>query len=108
MNKHFIFTSGRSGSNYLSNTLNISKKCVNYGEVLGEWTVPYKWIYKNFFKNFKINGRTERELFKAIRSRALQTESEIRPRSRSRSYIDFNCSRISCLNIKLFLKILRS
>ena len=54
MNKHFIFTSGRSGSNYLSNTLNISNECVNYGEVLGEWTVPYKWIYKNFFKNKEI------------------------------------------------------
>jgi len=55
VNKHFIFTSGRSGSNYLSNTLNISKKCVNYGEVLGEWTVPYKLIYTAFFKNKEIS-----------------------------------------------------
>jgi len=44
MNRHFIFTSGRSGSNYLSNTLNNSPDCVNYGEVLGEWTLPFKLI----------------------------------------------------------------
>jgi len=51
VNKHFIFTSGRSGSNYLSNTLNLSKQVVNYGEVLGEWTIPHKFLYKNIFKN---------------------------------------------------------
>ncbi len=40
--QHFILTSGRSGSNYLSNTLNLSPDCTNYGEVLGDWTVPYR------------------------------------------------------------------
>jgi len=44
MKRHFIFTSGRSGSNYLSNTLNMCPDCVNYGEVLGEWTLPHKLI----------------------------------------------------------------
>ena len=42
--RHFIFTSGRSGSNYIANTLNLSPDCVNYGEVLGEWTLPYQFI----------------------------------------------------------------
>jgi len=41
-NRHFILTSGRSGSNYLANTLNKHPNIVNYGEVLGEWTLPYK------------------------------------------------------------------
>ncbi len=46
LKRHFIFPSGRSGSNYLANTLNQSPECVNYGEVLGEWTLPYKLIGK--------------------------------------------------------------
>jgi hypothetical protein len=44
MKRHLIFTSGRSGSNYLSNTLNMCPDCVNYGEVLGEWTLPHKLV----------------------------------------------------------------
>ena len=43
--KHFILTSGRSGSNYLVNILNKHPNIVNYGEVLGKWTTPYK-LYK--------------------------------------------------------------
>jgi hypothetical protein len=50
MEKHLIFTNGRSGSNYLSNTLNLSTECLNYGEVLGEWTVPYKLLGERFTK----------------------------------------------------------
>lgn len=42
MKKHIIFTMGRSGSNYLSNILNAHPEAVNYGEVLGEWTLPFK------------------------------------------------------------------
>lgn len=42
MNYHFILTSGRSGSNYLVNTLNLHPRISNYGEVLGEWTYPFK------------------------------------------------------------------
>ncbi|CAG7857130.1 hypothetical protein MCAMS1_01859 [biofilm metagenome] len=58
MEKHLIFTNGRSGSNYLSNTLNLSPECLNYGEVLGEWTIPYKLLGKHFKKA----GNTEKYL----------------------------------------------
>jgi len=50
--RHFIFTSGRSGSNYLSNTLNLSPECVNFGEVLGFRTLPYKLFGKHVCKTF--------------------------------------------------------
>ena len=43
--KHFVLTIGRSGSNFLVNTLNKHPNVVNYGEVLGDWTLPYK-LYK--------------------------------------------------------------
>ncbi len=42
MKKHFVLTSGRSGSNYLVNTLNRHPRIVNYGEILGEWTKSYR------------------------------------------------------------------
>ncbi|MDY7021865.1 MAG: hypothetical protein SWJ54_10980 [Cyanobacteriota bacterium] len=42
MNKHFIFTGSRSGSNYLVNLLNTHPQITNYGEVLGKWTLLYK------------------------------------------------------------------
>lgn len=42
INYHFILTSGRSGSNYLINTLNLHPRILNFGEVLGEWTYPFK------------------------------------------------------------------
>lgn len=42
MNKHIIFTNGRSGSNYLLSLLNSHPHVVNYGEVLGDWTIPQK------------------------------------------------------------------
>lgn len=45
MNKHIIFTNGRSGSNYLVNLLNAHPQVVNYGEVLGSWTLTHQ-IYK--------------------------------------------------------------
>lgn len=48
MNKHIILTNGRSGSNYISGVLNSHPHITNYGEVLGEWTVPYM-IYDKFF-----------------------------------------------------------
>ncbi len=40
--RHFVLTHGRSGSNFLVNTLNRHPALVNYGEALGEWSVPYK------------------------------------------------------------------
>tara|TARA_B100001059_G_C17696707_1_gene507857 strand:+ start:166 stop:987 length:822 start_codon:yes stop_codon:yes gene_type:complete len=49
--KHFILTSGRCGSNFMANTINLSPNAVNYGEVLGPWTMPYKlhrWALNNF------------------------------------------------------------
>lgn len=42
MDKHFILTHGRSGSNFLANSFNKHPSLVNYGEVLGEWTLPYR------------------------------------------------------------------
>jgi hypothetical protein len=42
MTKHMILTSGRSGSNYLSNLLSNHPNVINYGEVLGDWTTGYK------------------------------------------------------------------
>ena len=42
MNKHFVLTSGRSGSNYISSLLTKHPNVINYGEVLGEWTTGYK------------------------------------------------------------------
>ena len=54
MKHHFILTSGRSGSNYLANTLNSSKQVVNIGEVLGYWTVPHK-LYSRVSNLFNIS-----------------------------------------------------
>ena len=42
MNRHIILTSGRSGSNYLANTLNLHSQVVNYGEILASMIIPYK------------------------------------------------------------------
>lgn len=42
MNRHVVLTSGRSGSNHLANTLNLHPNLVNYGEVLGPWTLPHR------------------------------------------------------------------
>ena len=49
MNKHIIFTNGRSGSNYLANLLNQHPQITNYGEVLGDWTLPYQLHLKYSF-----------------------------------------------------------
>ena len=42
MRRHLILTHGRSGSNFLTNSLNLHPQVVNYGEVLGDWTLPCK------------------------------------------------------------------
>lgn len=42
MRRHIVFTNGRSGSNYVVNLLNAHPRITNYGEVLGDWTLPYK------------------------------------------------------------------
>ncbi|GAA4934926.1 sulfotransferase domain-containing protein [Halioxenophilus aromaticivorans] len=42
MRRHLILTHGRSGSNFLTNSLNLHPQIVNYGEVLGDWTLPSK------------------------------------------------------------------
>jgi LPS sulfotransferase NodH len=49
MNKHLIFTNGRSGSNYLVNLLNAHPEVINYGEVLGSWTLPHQIYHKMTF-----------------------------------------------------------
>lgn len=40
--RHFVLTSGRSGSNLLVNAMNRHPNVVNYGEVLGEWMAPQR------------------------------------------------------------------
>jgi hypothetical protein len=40
--RFIILTNGRSGSNFVVNILNQHPNVVNYGEVLGEWTLPHK------------------------------------------------------------------
>lgn len=42
MRRHLILTHGRSGSNFLANSLNLHPQIVNIGEVLGDWTLPAK------------------------------------------------------------------
>ncbi|MEL4894915.1 hypothetical protein [Crocosphaera sp. Alani8] len=37
---------GRSGSNYVAGVINQHPQLVNYGEVLGEWTLPYRLYEK--------------------------------------------------------------
>jgi len=52
MDRHFILTHGRSGSNFLANSFNKHPSLVNYGEVLGEWTQPYR-----LFKLYERTGK---------------------------------------------------
>lgn len=42
MRRHVVFTLGRSGSNFVCHFINAHPRAVNYGEVLGDWTIPYK------------------------------------------------------------------
>ncbi len=48
MNRHFILTNGRSGSNYFVQLLNQHPETANYGEVLGDWTLPGRHIRPRF------------------------------------------------------------
>ena len=48
MNRHFILTNGRSGSNYFVQALNQHPEIVNYGEVLGDWTMPGRYLRPRF------------------------------------------------------------
>ncbi len=57
--KHIIFTNGRSGSNFIANTLNLHSDIVNVGEVLGEWTLPYKMYKKTSWLHFSIENYIE-------------------------------------------------
>lgn len=41
--RHVILTAGRSGSNSLVNLLNQHPEVLNYGEVLGDWTLFRRW-----------------------------------------------------------------
>jgi hypothetical protein len=40
---HFVLTLGRSGSNYFVNIINQHPQLLNFGEVLGPWTMFQKW-----------------------------------------------------------------
>ncbi len=53
-NQHLIYTGSRSGSNFLVNILNQHPNIVNYGEVVGQWTVPRK-LYQIFRRDEKIS-----------------------------------------------------
>lgn len=46
--RHFLLTNGRSGSNFFVQALNQHPSLVNYGEVLGDWTVPGRRILPRF------------------------------------------------------------
>ena len=46
--RHFILTNGRSGSNYFVQLLNQHPQIANYGEVLGEWVLPGKYLRPRF------------------------------------------------------------
>ncbi len=46
MHNHVILTSGRSGSNNLTNVVNRHPRLVNYGEILAPMIVPYKWYVR--------------------------------------------------------------
>ncbi|NNU15933.1 hypothetical protein HK107_06300 [Parvularcula sp. ZS-1/3] len=48
MKRHAILTNGRSGSNFFAQVLNQHPHVVNYGEVLGPWTLPGKHIKPRF------------------------------------------------------------
>lgn len=51
-NRHLILTNGRSGSNFLANSLNKHPNIVNYGEVLANKLKPY--IFYDKSKQYKI------------------------------------------------------
>jgi len=53
MRKHVILTNGRSGSNHLVQVLNQHPRVTNYGEVLGEYTLP-----RRLHDVFGYGGRT--------------------------------------------------
>ncbi|WAL61327.1 hypothetical protein [Thermocoleostomius sinensis] len=63
MQRHIILTNGRSGSNYLVNLLNSHPHVINYGEVLGDWMLPYK-----LHKRFKLGGNSVTEYLDYIYS----------------------------------------
>ncbi|MEO1014987.1 MAG: hypothetical protein AAFX08_07340 [Pseudomonadota bacterium] len=46
--RHFILTNGRSGSNFFAQALNQHPQIVNYGEVLGDWTLPGRLVRDRF------------------------------------------------------------
>lgn len=49
MSRHFILTNMRSGSNFLTSTINKHPGLLNFGEVLGEWTLSRKIISRRMF-----------------------------------------------------------
>jgi LPS sulfotransferase NodH len=63
MKRHLVLTNGRSGSNYLVNLLNSHPHIINYGEVLGDWILPYK-----LHKRFKLGGDSATEYLQYIYS----------------------------------------
>jgi Sulfotransferase family len=105
MNKFLIFTSGRSGSNYLSNTLNISSSCVCYGEVLGEWNMPYRAFGRFYFSKNKGKINDYLDLFYSSKSvfYLAQVYSSI-SHIKSRRGINFKLmNKIKAIGIKDFL-----
>ncbi|MCF8372281.1 MAG: hypothetical protein K9H64_11705 [Bacteroidales bacterium] len=56
MKKYIILSLARSGSNNLVNLLNQHPKIANYGEILGEWTIPYQLHQKYGLGGKSVSG----------------------------------------------------
>jgi LPS sulfotransferase NodH len=87
--KHVIITSGRSGSNYLTDVINGHPALTNYGEVFGDYMVPYRW-HRRFqyggaaldeYLDFTLSSRRHFEMAKLYSiARRTQQRKPLRPK----------------------------
>lgn len=87
--KHVIVTSGRSGSNYLTDVINGHPALTNYGEVLGDYMLPYRW-HRRFqyggaglgeYLDFTLSSRRHFEMAKLYSiARRTQQRKPLRPK----------------------------
>jgi hypothetical protein len=87
--KHVIVTSGRSGSNYLTDVINGHPALTNYGEVLGDYMVPYRWhrrfkyggVALDDYLDFTLSSRKHFEMAKLYSiARRTQKRKPLRPK----------------------------
>jgi hypothetical protein len=86
--RFIILTNGRSGSNFLVNILNQHPQIVNYGEMLGEWTLPHKlfkrlrwltgWDWPAFI-NWMLSSRIAHTVGQLRSSHAHRGRGKLRP-----------------------------